>query len=133
MGSSSNQPQEIEDGEAGFALLFPKIDGVKIQTFHFPKEVKNRVIDENKFAEAGMSCVLPSVWAFVKGFAALWGSSVKLHVGPAAPGPCLQSMGCSGFHPSLFHPFSGVFEVVILSLSQASSFVLQAELWRGSC
>lgn len=71
MGSSSNQPQEIEDGEAGFALLFPKIDGVKIQTFHFPKEVKNRVIDENKFAEAGMSCVLPSVWAFVKGFAAL--------------------------------------------------------------
>lgn len=55
MGSSSNQPQEIEDGEAGFALLFPKIDGVKIQTFHFPKEVKNRVIDENKFAEAGTS------------------------------------------------------------------------------
>uniref|UniRef100_A0A8C9EIG2 F-box protein 22 n=1 Tax=Pavo cristatus TaxID=9049 RepID=A0A8C9EIG2_PAVCR len=54
MGSSSNQPQEIEDGEAGFALLFPKIDGVKIQTFHFPKEVKNRVIDENKFAEAGL-------------------------------------------------------------------------------
>lgn len=53
---------------------------------------------------------------------------MKLHVGPAAPVLCLQSMGCSGFHPSLFHPFSGVFEVVILSLSQASSFVLQAEL-----
>ncbi|NXC40492.1 FBX22 protein, partial [Penelope pileata] len=54
MGSSSNQPQEIEDGEAGFALLFPKIDGVKIQTFHFPKDMKNRVIDESKFAEAGL-------------------------------------------------------------------------------
>lgn len=55
MGSSSNQPQEIEDGEAGFALLFPKIDGVKIQTFHFPKDLKNRVFDESKFAEAGKS------------------------------------------------------------------------------
>lgn len=54
MGSSSNQPQEIEEGEAGFALLFPKIDGVKIHTFHFSKDVKNRVFDESKFAEAGM-------------------------------------------------------------------------------
>jgi len=50
---------------------------------------------------------------------------VKLHVGPAAPGLCLQSMGCSGFHP-----FSGVFEVVILSLSQASSFVLHRAVKR---
>ncbi|NXT21063.1 FBX22 protein, partial [Syrrhaptes paradoxus] len=54
MGSSSNQPQEIEEGEAGFALLFPKIDGVKIQTFHFSKDSKNRVFDESKFAEAGL-------------------------------------------------------------------------------
>ncbi|XP_059338572.1 F-box only protein 22 isoform X4 [Ammospiza nelsoni] len=54
MGSSSNQPQEIEEGEAGFALLFPKIDGVKIHTFHFSKDVKNRVFDESKFAEAGL-------------------------------------------------------------------------------
>ncbi|NWS72211.1 FBX22 protein, partial [Crotophaga sulcirostris] len=54
MGSSSNQPQEIEEGEAGFALLFPKIDGVKIHTFHFSKDVKSRVFDESKFAEAGL-------------------------------------------------------------------------------
>ncbi|NWS38401.1 FBX22 protein, partial [Probosciger aterrimus] len=54
MGSSSNRPQEIEDGEAGFALLFPRIDGVKIHTFHFSKDVKNRVFDESKFAEAGL-------------------------------------------------------------------------------
>ncbi|XP_050834346.1 F-box only protein 22 isoform X3 [Serinus canaria] len=54
MGSSSNQPQEIEEGEAGFALLFPKIDGVKIHTFHFSKDVKNRIFDESKFAEAGL-------------------------------------------------------------------------------
>ncbi|NXV48215.1 FBX22 protein, partial [Uria aalge] len=54
MGSSSNQPQEIEEGEAGFALLFPKIDGVKIHTFHFSKDSKNRVFDESKFAEAGL-------------------------------------------------------------------------------
>ncbi|NXE22641.1 FBX22 protein, partial [Ardeotis kori] len=54
MGSSSNQPQEVEEGEAGFALLFPKIDGVKIHTFHFSKDLKNRVFDESKFAEAGL-------------------------------------------------------------------------------
>ncbi|NXH12128.1 FBX22 protein, partial [Bucco capensis] len=54
MGSSSYQPQEIEEGEAGFALLFPKIDGVKIHTFHFSKDSKNRVFDESKFAEAGL-------------------------------------------------------------------------------
>ncbi|NWU96987.1 FBX22 protein, partial [Upupa epops] len=54
MGSSSNQPQEIEEGEAGFALLFPKIDGVKIHTFHFSKDSKNRIFDESKFAEAGL-------------------------------------------------------------------------------
>lgn len=59
MGSSSNQPQEIEEGEAGFALLFPKIDGVKIHTFHFSKDSKNRVFDESKFAEAGMSVFSP--------------------------------------------------------------------------
>lgn len=59
MGSSSNQPLEIEEGEAGFALLFPKIDGVKIHTFHFSKDVKNRVFDESKFAEAGMSLFSP--------------------------------------------------------------------------
>ncbi|XP_032618983.2 F-box only protein 22 isoform X1 [Chelonoidis abingdonii] len=49
MGSSSNRPKEIEDGEAGFALLFPKIDGVKIHTFHFFK-----VFDESKLTEAGL-------------------------------------------------------------------------------
>ncbi|XP_073159627.1 LOW QUALITY PROTEIN: F-box only protein 22 [Lepidochelys kempii] len=54
MGSSSNRPQEIEDGEAGFVLLFPKIDGVKIHTFHFFKDLKNRVFDESKFTEAGL-------------------------------------------------------------------------------
>lgn len=59
MGSGSNQPQEIEEGEAGFALLFPKIDGVKIHTFHFSKDLKNRVFDESKFAEAGMSLFSP--------------------------------------------------------------------------
>ncbi|KAH0619854.1 hypothetical protein JD844_014222 [Phrynosoma platyrhinos] len=52
-GSRSSQPLEVEDGEAGFALLFPRIDGVKIQTFHFCKDLKTRVLDESLFAEAG--------------------------------------------------------------------------------
>nr|XP_034968812.1 F-box only protein 22 [Zootoca vivipara] len=54
MGSRSNRPLEVEDGEAGFAILFPKIDGVKIQTFHFCKDLKTRVLDESQFAEAGL-------------------------------------------------------------------------------
>nr|XP_028598892.1 F-box only protein 22 isoform X1 [Podarcis muralis] len=54
MGSRSNRPLEVEDGEAGFAILFPKIDGVKIQTFHFCKDLKTRVFDESQFAEAGL-------------------------------------------------------------------------------
>ncbi|XP_062819082.1 F-box only protein 22 [Anolis carolinensis] len=54
IGARSNRPLEIEDGEAGFALLFPKIDGVKIQTFHFFKDLKTRVPDESVFAEAGL-------------------------------------------------------------------------------
>ncbi|XP_025025032.1 F-box only protein 22 [Python bivittatus] len=53
-GSRSNHPLEVEDGEAGFALLFPKIDGVKIQTFHFFKDSRNQVIEEEQFAEAGL-------------------------------------------------------------------------------
>ncbi|XP_058012631.1 F-box only protein 22 isoform X2 [Ahaetulla prasina] len=53
-GSGSHRPVEIEEGEGGFALLFPKIDGVKIQTFHFFKDPKKQTIDEEQFAEAGL-------------------------------------------------------------------------------
>lgn len=52
-GSRSGRPVEIEYGEAGFALLFPKMDGVKIQTFRFIKDPKSKAIDEDQFAEAG--------------------------------------------------------------------------------
>ncbi|XP_077120379.1 F-box only protein 22 [Ranitomeya variabilis] len=54
MGSASNPPREFEDGESGFALLFPKISGVKIQKFHFFKDSKNKVFDENILEEAGL-------------------------------------------------------------------------------
>uniref|UniRef100_A0A8C5ML66 F-box protein 22 n=1 Tax=Leptobrachium leishanense TaxID=445787 RepID=A0A8C5ML66_9ANUR len=54
MGSSSNRPVEMEYGESGFALLFPKINGVKIQKFHFSKDQKSRSFDENKLQEAGL-------------------------------------------------------------------------------
>ncbi|XP_013926867.1 PREDICTED: F-box only protein 22 [Thamnophis sirtalis] len=52
-GSGCHRPVEVEEGEAGFALLFPKIDGVKIQTFHFYKDPKRQTMDEEQFAEAG--------------------------------------------------------------------------------
>lgn len=53
-GSASNPPVELEDGESGFALLFPKINGVKIKKFHFFKDSKNKVFDESKLEEAGL-------------------------------------------------------------------------------
>lgn len=43
----------MEDGESGFALLFPKITGVKIQKFQFFKDSKCKVFDESKLEEAG--------------------------------------------------------------------------------
>ncbi|XP_062998261.1 F-box only protein 22 [Elgaria multicarinata webbii] len=54
IGPRSSRPLEVEDGEAGFALLFPKMDGVKIRTFHFFKDLKTRALDESQFAEAGL-------------------------------------------------------------------------------
>ncbi|XP_070618365.1 F-box only protein 22 [Erythrolamprus reginae] len=53
-GSGRDRPVEVEEGDAGFALLFPKIDGVKIQTFHFYKDPKRQTLDEEQFAEAGL-------------------------------------------------------------------------------
>ncbi|XP_077324757.1 F-box only protein 22 isoform X2 [Lithobates pipiens] len=54
IGSANNQPVEMEDGECGFALLFPKITGVKIQKFQFFKDSKCKVFDESKLEEAGL-------------------------------------------------------------------------------
>ncbi|XP_056604809.1 F-box only protein 22 [Triplophysa dalaica] len=49
-GSPSSQPQEHEDGEAGFSLLFPAMDGVSIRPFHFCK----KSISETAIEEAGL-------------------------------------------------------------------------------
>ncbi|XP_072258119.1 F-box only protein 22 [Pyxicephalus adspersus] len=54
IGSPNNQPVEMEDGESGCALLFPKITGVKIQKFQFFKDSKCKVFDESKLEEAGL-------------------------------------------------------------------------------
>ncbi|KAJ8417329.1 hypothetical protein AAFF_G00285560 [Aldrovandia affinis] len=37
-GSCSSLPQEYQDGEAGFALMFPSMDGVTMRPFHFCKQ-----------------------------------------------------------------------------------------------
>ncbi|MBN3314128.1 FBX22 protein, partial [Atractosteus spatula] len=50
MGSSSKHPQEHQEGEAGFALLFPNMDGIKIRPFHFCKQSFNTATLE----EAGL-------------------------------------------------------------------------------
>ncbi|KAB1257419.1 F-box only protein 22 [Camelus dromedarius] len=54
MGSSSNRPQEIEIGESGFALLFPQIEGIKIQPFHFIKDPKKLTLERHQLTEVGL-------------------------------------------------------------------------------
>ncbi|XP_037357943.1 F-box only protein 22 [Talpa occidentalis] len=54
MGSGSNRPQEIEIGESGFALLFPQIEGIKIQPFHFIKDPKNLTLERHRLTEVGL-------------------------------------------------------------------------------
>ncbi|XP_011381082.1 F-box only protein 22 [Pteropus vampyrus] len=54
MGSGSNRPQEIEIGESGFALLFPQIEGIKIQPFHFIKDPKNLTLERRQLTEVGL-------------------------------------------------------------------------------
>lgn len=53
MGSGSSRPQEIEIGESGFALLFPQIEGIKIQPFHFIKDPKNLTLERRRLIEVG--------------------------------------------------------------------------------
>lgn len=36
--SGSGLPREYQEGEAGFAIMFPSIDGVNIKPFHFCKK-----------------------------------------------------------------------------------------------
>ncbi|KAM5292940.1 F-box only protein 22 [Ctenodactylus gundi] len=54
MGSGNNRPQEIEIGESGFALLFPQIEGIKIQPFHFIKDSKNLTLGRHQLTEVGL-------------------------------------------------------------------------------
>lgn len=37
-GSRPSPPQEHQEGEAGFAIMFPSMDGVQIKPFHFCKK-----------------------------------------------------------------------------------------------
>ncbi|XP_016357542.1 F-box only protein 22-like [Sinocyclocheilus anshuiensis] len=49
-GLPSSPPEEHEDGEAGFSLLFPAMDGVTIRPFHFCK----KSLSESAMEEAGL-------------------------------------------------------------------------------
>ncbi|ELW66178.1 F-box only protein 22 [Tupaia chinensis] len=54
MGQGSNQPQEIEMGESGFALLFPQIEGIQIQPFRFIEDPKSSTLERHQLIEAGL-------------------------------------------------------------------------------
>ncbi|KAJ8252499.1 hypothetical protein COCON_G00218110 [Conger conger] len=46
-GLSSSPPQEHQDGEAGFALMFPSMEGVTVRPFHFcTKSLSNAALEE---------------------------------------------------------------------------------------
>lgn len=49
-GSCSSLPQEYQEGEAGFAVMFPSIEGVNIKPFHFCK----KSISPTALKEAGL-------------------------------------------------------------------------------
>ncbi|XP_023666907.1 F-box only protein 22 [Paramormyrops kingsleyae] len=49
-GQPSSQPQEHQEGEAGFALMIPSMDGVTIRPFHFCKQTLSKTALE----EAGL-------------------------------------------------------------------------------
>ncbi|KAF3686237.1 F-box only protein 22 [Channa argus] len=49
-GSCCSPPQEYQEGEAGFAVLFPAIEGVHIRPFHFCK----KTISPAALKEAGL-------------------------------------------------------------------------------
>ncbi|XP_068453123.1 F-box only protein 22 [Clinocottus analis] len=49
-GSCSSLPQEYQEGEAGFALMLPSIEGVNIKPFHFCK----KSISPTALEEAGL-------------------------------------------------------------------------------
>ncbi|XP_017274181.1 F-box only protein 22 [Kryptolebias marmoratus] len=49
-GTWSNPPQEHQEGEAGFALMFPSIEGVHIKPFHFCK----KTVSLTALREAGL-------------------------------------------------------------------------------
>lgn len=48
-GAWSNPPKEDEEGDAGFALMLPSIEGVNIKPFHFCK----KTISMTALREAG--------------------------------------------------------------------------------
>ena len=48
-GSHSGAPEEHQEGEAGFALMFPSIEGVNIRPFHFCR----KTFSETALQEAG--------------------------------------------------------------------------------
>lgn len=49
-GSRPTPPQEHQEGDAGFAVMFPSMDGVQIKPFHFCK----KTISPTALKEAGL-------------------------------------------------------------------------------
>ncbi|XP_029283661.1 LOW QUALITY PROTEIN: F-box only protein 22 [Cottoperca gobio] len=132
-GSFSSLPQEYQEGEAGFALMFPSIEGVHIKPFHFCK----KTITPTALKEAGLvdnpelRVVLLFVYEAYKSGGARFLSQI---LEPLAKSKALIAGGLveSAFSPPRHCCSQGAYGVVGLALSgpkvQGASVLLDQDI-----
>nr|XP_020445693.1 F-box only protein 22 [Monopterus albus] len=132
-GSCSSPPQEYQEGEAGFAIMFPKMEGVHMKPFHFCK----KSISPTALKEAGLvdnpelKVVLMFVYeAYNRGGDRFLNQILE----PLAKGKALISGGLveSAFSPPRHCCSQGAYGVVGLTLSgpkvQGASVLLDQDI-----
>ncbi|XP_042341931.1 F-box only protein 22 [Plectropomus leopardus] len=132
-GSCSSLPQEYQEGEAGFAIMLPSIEGVHVKPFHFCK----KSISPAALKEAGLidnpelRVVLMFVYEAYKSGGARFLSQI---LDPLAKSKALIAGGLveSVFSPRRYCCSQGAYGVVGLTLSgpkvQGASVLLDQDI-----
>lgn len=132
-GSRTAPPVEYQEGEAGFAIMFPNIDGVQIKPFHFCK----KTISSTAMKEAGLidNPELRVVLLFVHDAYTSGGARfINQLLGPLAETKALLAGGLveSVFSPPKHCCSHGAYGVVGLTLSgskvQGASVLLDQDV-----
>ncbi|KAG7264049.1 hypothetical protein CRUP_027445 [Coryphaenoides rupestris] len=122
----SGTPMEYQDGEAGYALMFPSIEGVNIRPFHFCK----KTFSQAALQEAGGQCQPPAHSAYKTGGARF----LNLVLEPLAKSKALIAGGIveNVFSPARRCCGQGAYGVVGLALSgarvQGASVLLEEDV-----